>query len=506
LIVHHDFNDNGTDNSGNYNDISLNNLSHITSGLCDAPLGAITCPNTNDNASFSSPITLGSSYTVSVWFNLTEDKYSQTIIGNYVACQSQNSGFTIIYYGSPAQNNPRLRLFYGTNSYEHHGDLVDNQWHHTVLVVDNGTYYCYLDNTLISTKTNTASHSTNTIYVGNSDKTAPGCGSGNSMNCTGAIDELRMYSYALSNTEVTAIFENEICDSEIILCSSFTGNADDESGNDFHGTVNNGAALTEGLNDETDGAYTFSGSTSHIDYGDTIDFDTVFSVSVWFNLSEDRYVQNIVGNHVHCSFVDKGFGIWNYGTDATNPRLRFQVGSSNYEELINLADNEWHHAVLVIGRIEATAYLDGAEVGTISNSYSSTTESLLVGYQDAMGSGCGFGNPTNTTGAIDNLKIYARELSGSDISEEYDANVITASSSVVEAAPFNVYPNPTTGFMTVEGATFKSFEVISNVGKTQLKGQVLNNAINLSPLNTGTYTLKLIDANGVVKSTPVVIK
>ena len=68
----------------------------------------------------------------------------------------------------------------------------------------------------------------------------------------------------------------------------------------------------------------------------------------------------------------------------------------------------------------------------------------------------------------------------------------------ISATAFNIYPNPTTGLLTVESGT----EVITNLEVTNLLGEVVlqpklaQNTINISSLSTGMYLLNITTKNG----------
>lgn len=489
LILHHDFNNNLIDGANN-NDIALSGTAAFTVGTNSEANGALTFPADADYATLGNAVTLGTDYTISVWFKLTEDRYSQSIISNYVFCQPANTGVGIWYYGTAAQANPRLRFQVGSVSYEHPGDLVDSQWHHAVLVLNNGDFDAYIDNVKVGTRTSTYASTTSDLFVGYAEKTAPGCGNFNSTNNTGAVDELRIYSVALTDAEIESIYNNE---SEFILSSSFTGNANDESGNDYHGTAANGAALTTGITGDNDGAYTFAGADDAINFGDTIDFGTEFTTSVWFKLTEDRYVQNIISNYIHCQSSNSGYGIWYYGTDAGTKRLRFQLGSNNYEHNVDLIDSKWHHAVMTVGASGFKAYIDGVEVGTGTGSYTATSANLYVGYAEKTVATCGFNNSTNNTGSIDNLKIYRDSLSTSQVEAIFNnISVITSSKEISNSSNLVLYPNPATNEIHLTGVnTVGTYKVYSSIGVAVQSGVFNKETIELNQLSTGTYLLVL---------------
>lgn len=64
---------------------------------------------------------------------------------------------------------------------------------------------------------------------------------------------------------------------------------------------------------------------------------------------------------------------------------------------------------------------------------------------------------------------------------------------------FNVYPNPCSQWLKVEGNQAESFQIFDLLGKELSKGSIINQTIDLSNLNTGMYLVKI--SNEVSAST-----
>ena len=69
-----------------------------------------------------------------------------------------------------------------------------------------------------------------------------------------------------------------------------------------------------------------------------------------------------------------------------------------------------------------------------------------------------------------------------------------------------LYPNPTTGQFTVEGANVERVEVYNLVGQKvhEAEGQVVN--IDAANWNKGIYLVNIIEQNGAVVSKKLVVK
>ncbi len=64
---------------------------------------------------------------------------------------------------------------------------------------------------------------------------------------------------------------------------------------------------------------------------------------------------------------------------------------------------------------------------------------------------------------------------------------------------FTVFPNPTTGKLTIDadGESILSVEVLNTLGQVVLRPTLQNNSIDISILSTGMYTLSVTTANGI---------
>jgi hypothetical protein len=196
----------------------------------------------------------------------------------------------------------------------------------------------------------------------------------------------------------------------------FNGNANDESGNGHHGTVN-GATLTTDRFGNSNVAYSFDGRNNHIQVNDnTIFHNQTFSVSIWangrdFNGFKQLFTKNFgTSANESINIVANNLSIWN---------LTAQVGGNNYygtliksPTLFNI--NEWHLVTYVfngknnIQRI----YIDASEV---TNNIANTgidydNKPITIGSQLENNVMSYFFN-----GKLDDIRIYNRALTQEEI-------------------------------------------------------------------------------------------
>jgi len=207
--------------------------------------------------------------------------------------------------------------------------------------------------------------------------------------------------------------------SRLIAHYNLDGDAQDSSGNAHHGTVN-GATLITDKNGNTDYAYSFDGTNDYITFGDINEIEIVNDVtfSAWVNPTA---MQN--NNFIASKGCGTGSG-WTIGLNQEN-YLSLDVESTTgdiFGQRLNL--NEWKHVAFTFSTSnsgEIKLYIDGVLQGTatISSYYNPpSSQSFNLGACNSGGNNYGFFN-----GKIDEVKIFDRTLSASEISALYSNGV-----------------------------------------------------------------------------------
>ena len=203
----------------------------------------------------------------------------------------------------------------------------------------------------------------------------------------------------------------------------FNGNANDESSNENDGTVN-GATLIKNRFGSADSAYSFDGVDDYIDVGDIDIIDTPISISSWIN---------ILGNNgEYRAIVAKRGSGSDYNYDLTILPMNeiyfaWSVGSSQnrIDTTSSLNNDRWYHVVLVYkndGIAVPQIYVNGVE--TITDLYTGSNTSHLEESSANTLIGADFiGYPKEFfNGSIDDVRIYNRALSDSEIQQLYTMN------------------------------------------------------------------------------------
>ena len=71
---------------------------------------------------------------------------------------------------------------------------------------------------------------------------------------------------------------------------------------------------------------------------------------------------------------------------------------------------------------------------------------------------------------------------------------------------YEVYPNPTDGIFTIEGANITRVEVFNLVGQMVYEAQGKTVTVDASNWNKGIYMINIIDQNGSIKTQKLMVK
>jgi outer membrane protein assembly factor BamB len=197
------------------------------------------------------------------------------------------------------------------------------------------------------------------------------------------------------------------------------GDATDDSGNENHGTVY-GAILTYDRFGNPDSAFSFDGVDDYIEVADSDSLDVSKEITIigWVNVN---------------SYTDEWLGVVNKASSDDNDTFEICIHSSKYLHFpLNFQNSgricynsnpglfnegEWHFFGAVYDGTDVSIYIDGI----LSNSYTSTNESLktndhnlIIGAEKED-----YNGPHYFNGILDEIRIYSKPLSESEIKELY---------------------------------------------------------------------------------------
>jgi len=203
----------------------------------------------------------------------------------------------------------------------------------------------------------------------------------------------------------------------LVACYSFDGNANDLTGNGNDGVVN-GAILTADRFGNQNSAYKFNGNGDFILVPDSPGLNpTASTVSVWINVASSSIPMDIVSKDGESS--ERQYLL------LSNGGFRAHVGDSNGN--FNYSDGQtpilagsWYHLVQTYDGTSLKMYVNGqyesaATLNVASGGVTTSTQPVRIGG----------GAPTNNdlqlwfNGAIDDVRIYDRALSETEIGQLY---------------------------------------------------------------------------------------
>ena len=194
------------DQSGNGVNLTWNgsstNGSYYTAGKIGSYAGNFNGANNYiANVSPSGPITsIAGPFTMAAWVNVPSTGNNEII----VCTMTGFSGAGMEFYLNPS-NIPVVAIFTGTSTNQYAGSAISaNAWHHVAVTYNGSLVSLYADGAVISSSTN----SINPAAPGGSGQVRIWLpyNQGGVVNFLGSIDDVRVYSRALSAAEIKALY------------------------------------------------------------------------------------------------------------------------------------------------------------------------------------------------------------------------------------------------------------------------------------------------------------
>ncbi|MCC6684873.1 MAG: VCBS repeat-containing protein, partial [Bacteroidia bacterium] len=356
--------------------------------------------------SFTSPVTLGTkSATTSDTINLAipsgtpQGRYKLRVISSSPSVNCTDTGIWVNIYDAPTVSA-------GSDNFLCIGDSIQLNASAT------GSTFTWSPTTGLSSSaslTPFTSANVTTDYILSTSNTY----------CT-VQDTVRITA---NNCCITCKKTNSI-NNNLVMCLPFNGNANDESGNGYNGTIYS-ATLTTDRFGATNKAYSFNGTSSNIELNKYLPDQTNLSISFWVrptvNPSGSKFIffegTSACGNDLAIAY-------------ATDQLLFFASKSSALNGtagagLVNLSSsivNKWTHVVLTVTPSQSKVYINGSLAATFSVTGSN------VGYHFTPTLGCindgnsgACGTPKNGffTGDLDDIRFYSTAVSAADAAYLY---------------------------------------------------------------------------------------
>lgn len=230
------------------------------------------------------------------------------------------------------------------------------------------------------------------------------------------IDFVVYGGYGYGNTPLDVTVTYQFCTappSGLISWWRGENNAADSTGAN-NGTLVNGTAFADGMSGR---AFSFDGANNYADMGPIAgNFSSSdFTLAFWMKTSSSRY-EGVMGNRIACGYGNS----WDLRT--YNGRLRFEpINPSQYIDVspaVAINDGVFHYVTIVREGTTFSVFVDGQSGATAQ-----WTGDISSGGHLLMGkSACtGVDGTYYFTGLLDDVQIYNRAVSASEIASLYNA-------------------------------------------------------------------------------------
>ena len=439
LVAYYPFNGNANDESGNGNNGTVNGAT-LTEDRFGKSNNAYSFNGTSSYIDIPSGIGVQApnKFSYSFWCNTSSSTTTMRMI-NHVFTNIGNYASVEIVAGKIF-----LRIDTGPNvkSIATSGTYSDGKWHHVAVIHNSDSLYLYID----STSAGAVAYSTTVVSSGTGE-TYFGKYSTGQFYYNGLLDDIRIYDYALSRTQIDSLYHDggwtgnpPANATGVIAYYPFNGNANDASGNGHNGTVT-GCVLTKDRFENTGSAYDFKGTNGLINLFDLpIDTCTSGAFSLWINAEQYNAIADVLDGRngstgqffgLSCRTNDRDF--WVYGG-----------GISNRAKSTAAYTPGWHHFVGLWGSVGHKLYMDGVEIGnsTYTGKIDPSFSRIFIGNSMA-GSG-------NFPGVIDDVCFFDHAITQSQIDSLYhiggwSGTTLTDTTGLVALYPFNGNANDESG-------------------------------------------------------------
>lgn len=281
----------------------------------------------------------------------------------------------------------------------------------------------------------------------------------------------------------------------------FTGNANDFSGNNLNGIVT-GAILTTDRFGNANSAYSFNGSTDNISIttNSLLDFQTAnkFSLSYWINPTSLSISQLnvILSKQTGSGSSQDG---WNSNIEINSNKYRIQNGTSSSSCTFSAASpiitsNLDYHIVQIYDNGTSSIYINGvlADQTSCTALIGGNSSNLLIG--NATWTNI---NTKGFTGKIDDIAIYNRVLTSTEVTQIY-TGCIQPSQASTPTGTTQLCVNPANSNYSTIGstnATAYTWELLPS-GAGTITGTTTTAIIDWNSTYTGTATIKVKGTNG----------
>lgn len=316
------------------------------------------------------------------------------------------------------------------------------EWYHAVVVYDKANQYVYKNGVQVYYRAQTGDMGTITNALRIGARGAPGAASS---LFNGLIDDVRIYNRALSPTDVTNLYQSGSVKLKAPSNQGLVGywsmnegagtKANDSSGNGYNGVFRNGATWASG---KRGGAVSLDGLNDSVEVPDTANLKYAGG-----NMTIQAWIKPDTAEADGAFLVSKPWtwcGEYNYGLIySSSQTIIFRLfGSTEYQ--MNTGSNlarrgVWSHVVATVDTDKnMKIYINGALAGSGTHDITSWNPPgcegdknlpLSIGTLYPYGEGWAGSTTFSFDGLLDDVRIYNRALSPTEIQNLYGSGQVT---------------------------------------------------------------------------------
>lgn len=369
-------------------------------------------------------VAVGSARTYSIWLKAGAQPYDAAVfykngscLGWFINLQSNGAISLTLTTGNNGCTGNNAYYAVSTASY------ADNKWHMVTGVIDrqNQIERLYVDGAQVATQT------VDNVYSNNGGVLRIGTDYNNGKPFAGSLDDARIYNRALSATEIKTLYDSY--DATLNIQASpttttatgninqglrsyypFSGNAKDATPYSNNGSVN-GATLTTDRKGRANSAYSFNGTSNYIGLpnGAALTGNSPYTIAAWIKPSS------------YGTFGIIGWGTYgsNYQVNAlrlsSNGLVNYWWNAELLPTVAGLANGQWHHVLAEFDGTTRSIYVDGSSVASDSpgSIHNMSANNVTIGVTNSN---------EFFSGSIDDVRVYNRALSATEIQTLYTAS------------------------------------------------------------------------------------
>jgi len=363
----------------------------------------------------------GSTFSVSVWFKRTgEWSNYQGIVsngfystGSWELRMGREMSGQMLGGGVNTADSPETWNYVNIQA-------TPNQWHHIVMTYDGDILNYYLDN-VRQDGDQTCCHGD--ILINDTPLTIGQAGVGSSKDWFyGLVDELTIFNKVLTAADIGTIYNrqnpDECAESSLIAYFPFDEHYNDVSCYKRPGVTAGGVTITASSSVSGSSAYFTGNAKVTVELFSGYKWGNQFTVSVWFKRTGgwEKY-QGIVSN----GYKIEGSWEIRMGKENSGQALSGIVvtsdSSKTWPYTAIASQNHWHHVAMVYDGTQLNYYLDNVK----QTGKDLCCSGDLIPRETPLIIGARAKKEEYFYGYIDELKIFSRALSYSEVSEIYES-------------------------------------------------------------------------------------